>query len=131
MSGMSRKLTDFFQRKVTETMFLNDEYGDFQIHSNEEQTNRHAIDQTCVTYSRVLGEACSKVTVDSKPFHLASSFPFPKKMCGKRERSYQATWFQEFPWLHHDTRLLRLFGTEEAISYDYGVSYKNLAKYLC
>ena len=50
MSAMSRKLNDFFQRKVSETTFLNDEDGDFQIHSNEEKTNRHVIDQTCVTY---------------------------------------------------------------------------------
>ena len=43
MSGMSRKVTDFFQQKVGETTFLNDEDRDFQIHSNEEQTNRHAV----------------------------------------------------------------------------------------
>ena len=46
MSGMSRKLTDFFQRKVSQTSFLNDEDRDFQIHSNEEKTNRHAIDSS-------------------------------------------------------------------------------------
>ena len=38
---MSRKLTGFFQRKASETTFLNDEDGDFQIHSKGEKTNRH------------------------------------------------------------------------------------------
>ena len=57
MSGMSRKLTDFFQRKVSETKFLNDKDEYFQIHSNEEQTNRQSIDQTCVTYSCIPGES--------------------------------------------------------------------------
>ena len=38
MSRMSRKVSDFFQRKIGETMFLHDEDQDFQIHSNEEQT---------------------------------------------------------------------------------------------
>ena len=65
MSGMSRKVTDFFQRKVSEATFLNDKNGDFQIHSNEEQTNRHVIDQTCVTYSCIPEESRSKVTLDS------------------------------------------------------------------
>ena len=35
---MRKELTDFFQRKVNETTFLNDEDGDFQIHLNEEKT---------------------------------------------------------------------------------------------
>ena len=51
MSGINRKVTDFFQRKVSETTFLNDKNGGFQIYSNEEQTNRHAIDQTTDTSS--------------------------------------------------------------------------------
>ena len=57
MSGMSRKVTNFFQRKVSETTFLKDEDRDFQIHSDEEQTNRHAIDQTCVTSTCIPGES--------------------------------------------------------------------------
>ena len=51
MNGMSRKVTDFFQQKVSKTTLLNDEDGDFQVHSNEEQSNHHANDQTCVTCS--------------------------------------------------------------------------------
>ena len=51
MSEMNRKVTAYFQGNVSETKFLNDEDRDFQIHSNEEKTNRHAIDQTCVTSS--------------------------------------------------------------------------------
>ena len=62
---MNRKVTDFFQRKVSETKFLNDEDGDFQIHSNEEKTNLHARDQTCVTQSGKHRESSSKVTLDS------------------------------------------------------------------
>ena len=79
MSEMNRKVTAFFQGNVSETKFLNDEDRDFQIHSNEEKTNRHAIDQTCVTSSCLPGESSSKVTLDSQPFHPASSFQFPKK----------------------------------------------------
>ena len=96
----------FFQQKVSETTSLNNEDGDFQIHSNEEETNRHAIDQTCVTYSCIPGESSSKVTLDSQPFHSASSFQFPKKKFGNQERPCQANWFQMFPWLHYDTRLV-------------------------
>ena len=83
---------------------MNDEDADFQIHSNEEQTNHHAIDQTCVTLSCIPGESSSKVTLDSQPFHPASSFQFPKKKCGNRERQCQANWFQKFAWLHYDTK---------------------------
>ena len=85
MSRMSRKVTDFFRRKVSETTFSNDEDIDFQVHSNEDQTNRHAIDQTCIPSSCIPGE-----------------------------RQCQANWFQKFSWLHYDTRLVRLFGTEAA-----------------
>ena len=38
MSEMRKELTYFFQRKVNETTFLNDQDGDFQIHLNEEKT---------------------------------------------------------------------------------------------
>ena len=79
MSGMSRKVTDFFQRKVSETMLFNDQDGDFQVHSNEEQTNHHAIDQTYVTYSCIPKECSSKVTLDSQPFHPAASLQFNKE----------------------------------------------------
>ena len=79
----------FFQLKVSETTFLNDKGRDFQIHSNEDQTHCHAIDQTFVTFSCVTGESSSKVTLNSQPFYQASSFQFPKKKCGNRERPYQ------------------------------------------
>ena len=82
MSGMSRKVTDFFQRKVSETTFLNEEDRAFQIQSNKEQTNDHDIDQTCVTSSYIPGESSSKVTLDSQPFLSASSFTFLKKKSG-------------------------------------------------
>ena len=82
MSGMSRKVTDFFQRKVSETAFVNNEDRDFQIQSNKKQTNDHAIDQTCVTSSCIAGESSSKVTLDSQPFLSASSFTFLKKKSG-------------------------------------------------
>ena len=94
---MSRKVADFFQRKVSETTFLNDDDRDFQIHSNQEQTNRHAVDQTCVTSSCIPGESSSKVTLDSQSFYPASSFQFPKKKCGHRQTPCQANWFQKFP----------------------------------
>ena len=86
MSGMTRKLNDFFQRKVNESAFLKDKNKDFKIHSNEE----HVINQTCVTYLCILGESSSKVTLDSQPFHQACSLQFPKKKCGNRERLCQA-----------------------------------------
>ena len=89
MSEMRRKVTEFFQRKVSETTFLNNEDRDFQIHSNEEQTNRHAIDQTCVTSSCIVpGESSSKVTLDSQLFHPASSFQFAKKKCVVTEKGH-------------------------------------------
>ena len=109
MGRMNRKVTDFFQRKVSETAFRNDEDKDFKIHSNEEQTNRYAIYQTCVTYRCLPGESSSKVTLDSQPFHPASSFQFPKKKCGNRERPCHANWFQKFLCLHYGARLVRLF----------------------
>ena len=114
MNGMSRKVTNFFQRKVSKTTFLNNEDGDFQIHLNEEQTTRHATDQTCVTYSCIPGWSSSKVTPNSRSFHPASSFQFPKKKCCNRERPCEANWFQKFPWPHYDTRLVMLFGTKGA-----------------
>ena len=79
MSGMSGKVTDFFQRKVSKTTLFNDQDGDFQVHSNEEQTNHHAIDQTCVTYSCISKESSSEVALDSQPFHPAASFQFNKE----------------------------------------------------
>ena len=82
-------------------MFLTVEDTDFQIHSNEGQT---AIHQTCVTPSCIPRESSSKVTLDSQPFHPASSFQFPKKKCGNREWPCYANWFQRN----------RLFATEGA-----------------
>ena len=38
--------SDFFE-KISRTTLLSDEVGDLQILSNKEQTNHHAIDQTC------------------------------------------------------------------------------------
>ena len=92
-----QKVTVFFQQNVSKTTFLNDDDGNFQIHSNEKQTNRHAIDQTCVTYSWIPEEPSSKVTLDSQPFHPASSFQFPKNKCCNQEMPCQADWFQRFP----------------------------------
>ena len=41
--------SDFFE-KISGTTLLSDEVGDLQILSNKEQTNHHAIDQTCITF---------------------------------------------------------------------------------
>ena len=41
--------SDFFE-KINGTTLLSDEVGDLQILSNKEQTNHHAIDQTCITF---------------------------------------------------------------------------------
>ena len=82
--NVNREITDFFQQNVSKTTFLNDEDGDFRIHSNEEQINRHA--KTCVTYSYIPGESSSKVTFNSQPLHPVSTFQFLKKKCGKREK---------------------------------------------
>ena len=114
LNGMSRRLTDIFQRKVNKTTFLNNDGGDFQIHSDEEQTNRHSIDKTYITYSCIPGEFSSKVTLNSQLFHAASSFQFPKKKSGNKERPCQAEWIPNFPWLYYHTRVIRLFGTEAA-----------------
>ena len=51
-------------------------------------------------------------TLDSQSFHHVSIFQFPKKKCGNQERSCQTNWFQTFSWLHYDTRLVSLVGTE-------------------
>ena len=123
-----QKTNWFFLRKVSETTFLNDENADFQIHSNEEQTNRHVIGQTYVDPPCIPGESSSKVTPDSQPFHPVSSFQFPKKKCGNREPPCQTNWFQKFAWLQYDTKcwlgcLLRKEPLEN-------VPDKNIAKYL-
>ena len=68
---------------------------------NEGQTNHHALDQTYVTSSCIRGQ-----TLDSQSCHHVS-FQFRKKSC-------QTNWFQKFPWLHYDSRLVRLAGTEGA-----------------
>ena len=78
MSEMSVKVTDFFRQQFSETTFLNEEDGDFQINSNEEKTYPYTIDQTCVTYSCIRGESSSNVSLDSQTFHSTSSFQFPK-----------------------------------------------------
>lgn len=41
-----------------------------------------------------------EITTD-KPFHPPSTYPFPKKKYGTRERSFQAHWPKDFPWLHY------------------------------
>ena len=87
----------FFSTKFSKTTFLNYDDGNCQIHSNEKQTNRHAIDQTCVTYLWIPEESRSKVTLDSQPFDPASSFQFPKNKCCNQEMPCQADWFQRFP----------------------------------
>ena len=121
MSGMSKKLSDFFQRKVSETTFLISEDGDFQIHLSEEQTNRYSIDQTCVTHSRIPGEPSSKVTLDSQPFHRASSFQFTKKKCCK------LTGFKSFPGCIMTLSWLGCLVRKESLK---SVPEKNLGKYL-
>ena len=111
INRLSKKVTNFFQQNVSKTTLLNDEDENVQIHSNGKQSNHHAIDQTCVTYSSILGESSTKMTLDSQPFHSASSFQFPKDKCCNQEMLCQANWFWRFPWLHCDTRLVKFFGT--------------------
>ena len=37
-----------------------------------------------------------------KPFHPPSSFRFPTRKYGSRDRSCQHSWFNEFDFLHYD-----------------------------
>ena len=86
----------FFKEKINETTFLNDKDGDLQILSSKEQTNHHALDQTCITFVIIPRDSSSKVTLDLQPFHLTSSFQFPKKKCGNQKRSAKLTSFKSF-----------------------------------
>ena len=36
-------------------------------------------------------------------FHPPAGFSFPKRRFGDRERSCQAKWFVDYPFLHYDT----------------------------
>ena len=74
--------------------------------------NCHAVDQTCITYLCIPGESSSK-THSHFILHLAFNFQ-GRSMVGNRERLCQANWFQKFPLLHYDTRLVRFFGMEGA-----------------
>ena len=40
------------------------------------------------------------------PYRPPKSFTFPKTKIGDRSRSCQHQWFDEFPWLHYDTRYI-------------------------
>ena len=39
---------------------------------------------------------------ETEPFHPGRKFIFPKRRFGARERSCQAQWFIDFPFLHYD-----------------------------
>lgn len=44
-----------------------------------------------------------------KPFHPPSSFRFPTRKYGLRDRSCQHSWFSEFDFLHYDIEVDALF----------------------
>ena len=45
----------------------------------------------------------------SEPFHPGKSFQFPKKNYGSRQRSCQAQWFVDYPFLHYDVNKDAIF----------------------
>ena len=95
LNGISRRLTDIFHRKVNKTTFLNNDDGDFQIHSDEEQTSRHSIDQTYITYSCIPGEFSSKVTHSHFIPHLA--FHFQRRSLVTKKGRAKPSGFKTFP----------------------------------
>ena len=46
--------------------------------------------------------ASSTTSCVDKPFHPSSSFKFPTRKYGSRDRCCQHSWFSEFDFLHYD-----------------------------
>ena len=44
----------------------------------------------------------NSITTQSKPFHPARSFVFPKRTIGRVTRYCQRSWFDKYPFLHYD-----------------------------
>ena len=90
MTGMSKKNLIFFQQKVNKTMFLNNEET-----NNEEKTNCHAIDQTCVTC--IPSESSSKIISTHSHFILHLAFNFQRRNVVNEKGSANLTGFKSFP----------------------------------
>ena len=52
--------------------------------------------QTKVSYNLKINE--------DKPFHPPTDYVFLKTKIGDKQRSCQAHWFKQFPWLHYDEK---------------------------
>ena len=59
-----------------------------------------AVNNPVNTSSRMISEDTEA------PYHLSSWFNFPKTTFGKQDRSYQASWFIKYLWLHYDERFV-------------------------
>lgn len=98
--NMSRKVTNFFRRKVDEETSIQEESCNFVVQPSNGMTD------VPVSASLPAQPAATSTDPVIKPFHPPTDFKFPKVKVGSRDRSCQANWFQRFPWLHYDTRFV-------------------------
>ena len=88
---MSKKLTDFFKSTTKE--------HNVNVTNEEQSADENEIHRP-ISDSAV----CSKT--EGNIFQPDKNYTFPKTLIGKRERSFQASWLERFPWLHYDKRYL-------------------------
>ena len=91
---MSKKVTDFFQRKRDVTSG--------KVASLPMKYSESNFQVSCPSTSQVPDEIFSP----DQPFHPPATFCFPKTKICSRERSFQSSWFIKFPWLHYDVRFV-------------------------
>ena len=97
---MSRKISNYFLVKPKETSSKNVEL-ESSFTTTSEDAEGGAGDAE--DHNRVENAAGSTVRADTivTP-NQPKNFQFPKKDYGKQSRSFQSSWFKDYPWLHYD-----------------------------
>ena len=93
---MSRKLTYFFQSCPKQVQKRIEKNNFKEIGNKEKPSERFSL--------TIPG--CSTSLLQFAQFKPPTNFSFPKTKCSAQERSCQFSWFDKFPWLHYEIRLV-------------------------
>jgi len=91
---MNKRVTDFFKPKESISSKTANNIPNIIVNERHPK-------ETCSN-----SEIEKQQTVGEVHFHPSKNYKFPKSKQGTRERSCQQHWFNDFPWLHYDERLV-------------------------
>ena len=106
---MSRKISSYFLVKPKESSSKKVELDSLSTvasenaeesesdHAEEKDDNR--VDENAINENKNIAGNSAETTVMPNQPH---KFEFPKKDYGRQTRSFQSSWFKDFPWFHYD-----------------------------